>query len=83
MAQGEEFIVTHSIARLCDLCSEYDKGFLALKKEIKALTPYYVEARYPNALEEVPALYFDEEDAEGAIEMARKALEFVKRAMNP
>jgi len=42
-----------------------------------------VEARYPNALEEVPALYFDEEDAEGAIEMARKALEFVKRAMNP
>lgn len=43
MAQGEEFIVTHSIARLCD---EYDKGFLALKKEIKALTPYYVGARY-------------------------------------
>lgn len=32
MAQGEEFIVTPSIARLCD---EYDKGFLALKKRSK------------------------------------------------
>ena len=81
MAQGEEFIVTHSIARLCD---EYDKGFLALKKEIKALTPYYVwRPNIPNALEEIPALYFDEEDVKRAIKMARKALDFVKRAMNP
>jgi len=37
----------------------------------------------PNALEEISALYFDEEDAKRAIEMARKALDFVKRAMNP
>jgi len=79
--QGEEFITSHSIAKLCDLCSNFDKKFLSLKKKIKGLTPYYVEARYPNALEEMPALYFDIDDAKDASKMAEEALNFVKERL--
>ena len=69
-SQGEDLIVTHSITRLCDMCSRYEPSFQDLKKRIRRLTPYYVEARYPNALEEIPARYFNEEDAREAADMA-------------
>ncbi|HHS98110.1 MAG TPA: HEPN domain-containing protein [Chloroflexi bacterium] len=79
IAQGEELILSHSVARLCSMAAEFDPAFSDLRREIKALTPYYVEARYPNALEEIPAVFFDENDAQEAMEMAEKALRFVER----
>ena len=78
ISRGEEMVFSHSIAKLCDIAGQHDSEFLELKNQIKHLTPYYVEARYPNALELVPAAYFDEEDARGALEMAKKAIDFVK-----
>ena len=81
ISRGEEFIISHSIAKLCDLIAGYDTEAVSLKKKIKGLTPYYVEARYPNALEEIPSEYFEEDDAAEAIRMAKKALEFVKKRM--
>ena len=81
ISKGEELITSHSISRLCEMGAKYDKDFKRLKSEIKRLTPYYVEARYPNALEEIPAEYFEKEDAEEAIQMARKALDLVKRKL--
>jgi len=75
---GEELIPYHSIAKLCELALPFDAYFDELRKQIKNLTPYYVEARYPNALEEIPADYFDHNDAEQALAMSKAALEFVK-----
>ena len=43
------------------------------------MTPYYVDARYPNALEEIPALYFEARDAQEAIFLAEQTLQFVKQ----
>ena len=77
-SRGEELILSHSVARLCMMAAEFDPAFLTLRAKIKGLTPYYVEARYPNALEEIPALFFDARDAKEAIKMAEQALQFVK-----
>lgn len=78
LLHGEELIPSHSVARLCAMASDFDPAFSGLRAEIKGLTSYYVEARYPNALEEIPALFFDAQDAQGAMEMAQKALQFVQ-----
>lgn len=82
MFNGEELIFSHSVARLCDMASQFDPAFRSLRAGIKRLTPYYVEARYPNALEEIPARFFDEKDAAEAIQMAEKTLDFVKRRIS-
>jgi len=78
ISRGEENIHSHSIAMLCEMCSGLDPSLSELKKQIKNLTPYYVEARYPNALEEIPARYFDQKDAIEAVKMATIALESIK-----
>lgn len=78
--QGKEFIFTHSVTKLCEEAAKYDNSFTGLRKEIKTLDTYYLEARYPNALvDNIPAEFFDEEDAREAINMAKKTLEFVKK----
>ncbi len=77
--QGKELIFTHSVTKLCEEATQYDDTFTALRKEIKTLDTYYLEARYPNALvDNIPAEFFDEDDAREAIIMAKKTLEFVK-----
>lgn len=77
-SRGEEPPPTHSIARLCSVAARFDPAFQALRSEVKRLTPYYVDARYPNALEEIPALYFEARDAEEAMRLAEQTLQFVK-----
>ncbi len=77
--QGEEPPPTHSIARLCSVATRFDPAFQTLRSEVKKLTPYYVDARYPNALEEIPALYFEARDAQEAIRLAEQTLQFVKQ----
>lgn len=77
--QGKEFVFAHSVTKLCEEAAKYNKSFAVLRKEIKTLDTYYLEARYPNALvDNIPAEFFDEDDAKEAVEMAKKALEFVK-----
>jgi HEPN domain-containing protein len=69
--QGEELIFTHSIFKLCAMAAQYAADFTGLQERVKLLDFYYVEARYPNALEDViPAEFYSERDAEQAIEMA-------------
>ena len=78
LAQGEEKIQTHSIIRLCQLAEAFEPEFKNLKKEIKKLTPYYIETRYPNALQMAPAKFFDQNDAQEAMHLAQKTLEKIK-----
>jgi HEPN domain-containing protein len=80
--QGEELVFTHSIFRLCDLAAQYDPAFRDIREQVKLLDFYYVEARYPNALEEViPAEFYSDRDAEQAIAMARIIIESVQARM--
>ena len=74
--RGEELIFTHSIFRLCEMAAKYDPGLGYLREQVKLLDLYYVEARYPNALEDViPAEFYSNRDAEQAVEMARLVVE--------
>ncbi len=80
--QGKEFIFTHSVTKLCEESARYDASFTGLRKEIKTLDTYYLEARYPNSLvDNIPAEFFDEDDAKEAVKMAKRTLEFVKERM--
>lgn len=78
-SRGKDIVYGHSVAKLCEKSAEYNTRFTSLKKEIKNLDQYYIEARYPNGLpDSIPAEFFEEEDAHGAIEMARKAVKTVE-----
>jgi HEPN domain-containing protein len=77
--QGEELILTHSKFRLCDMAAQYDPDLVGLQQQVKLLDYYYVEARYPNALEEViPAEFYSEQDANQAIAMAEAVISAVR-----
>jgi HEPN domain-containing protein len=81
-SKGRDLVFGHSVIKLCEYCAEYDERFDELKKEIKNLDQFYIEARYPNGLpESVPAEFFDENDAESALYMARRAMEVVEEAV--
>jgi HEPN domain-containing protein len=68
--KGEELIFTHSIFKLCEISSRYDQDFTSLREKVKQLDFYYVEARYPNAIEDViPADFYSDKDAAEAIAM--------------
>lgn len=78
-AQGEELILTHSIFRLCALAARYDPAFTELRERVKLLDFYYVEARYPNAIEDViPAEFYSDADAAQAIAMTASVIEYVR-----
>ncbi len=56
--------------KLCDLAARFDPFFAELKDAVKTLDYYYVEARYPNALQDViPAEFYSARDAAEAIRM--------------
>jgi len=52
-SSGEELIFSHSIFKLYEMSSQYEPEFLSLKDQVKQLDFYYVEARYPNAIDDV------------------------------
>lgn len=82
-AMGEEFIYGHSISKLCLSCAEYDASFKELRSEIKNLDQFYIEARYPNGLpDDIPAEFFDENDATGAYDKAKRSIEFVSNLLS-
>lgn len=78
--QGEELIFTHSIFKLCEMAAQYDSDLASLKEQVKLLDFYYVEARYPNAMEDViPAEFYSEGDADQAISMAQTVIASVSK----
>lgn len=79
-AQGEELIFTRSVFRLCEIASRYQPACAELSNQIKNLDYYYVEARYPNAIEDViPAEFYNRKDATQAIAAASAALALVEK----
>jgi HEPN domain-containing protein len=67
----------HGVSDLCALCAQFDPAFAELRDDIAVLDAYYVPTRYPNALPGgIPASTYDHTAAEGAIQLARRALDF-------
>jgi HEPN domain-containing protein len=81
-AQGEEFLFSHSVWKLCHLSGKYDKRFQELSSRVKDLDLYYIEARYPNSLNSgIPAEFFEEKDAAQAGRLAKEVIDFVKERL--
>ena len=70
-----EFPKTHVLEQLVLLAGQKDPDFLKIKDEVSLLTPYAVEARYPEF--EEPLL----EDAKEAVRVTEKVREFVLRKL--
>ena len=62
------------------MAAQYDSDLASLKEQVKLLDFYYVEARYPNAMEDViPAEFYSERDADQAISMAQAVITSMSR----
>lgn len=72
---GIEFPKTHALEDLVLLAVEKDADFALLKEDVTKLTPYAVEARYPEFEEPLP------EDAREMVQVARKIRGFVLRKL--
>jgi len=79
-AQGEEFVVGHSVEALCQWAYEYEKGFNNLREKIAPLDAYYIPTRYPNGLpDSIPAKIYTKKVAKEVLRMADQTLEFVRK----
>lgn len=71
-------IITHSIRKLIEVCGEFDKEFLNLRKA-KALDQYYIPTRYPFGLpDEVPHEFYSLEDAELCVKYGQMVIQIVE-----
>lgn len=77
--QGEEVVLGHSVARLCEAAVRYDASIAKRCDRWGILDTYYVTARYPNSLPgTIPAQVFQRETAHGALQLADEAFTFVE-----
>ncbi len=81
---GEQRVIGHSIKELCDRCAGRHPAFTALCAEAIQLDRFYVAARYPDALpDDLPSEAHGEPEAQLALELANRVLEFVRSLMPP
>jgi HEPN domain-containing protein len=82
-AQGEEFVIGHSVEALCRWASEFDKDFEMLRENIAPLDGYYIPTRYPNSLpDSIPARVYTLRVAEEVLRMADAALDLVRKKID-
>lgn len=80
--KGERQVIGHALFELLQRANKYyDVEVKKLEKECRRLDKYYIITRYPNDLPggSVPAEYFDEEEAEKAIEFVLNILNWVEK----
>ena len=78
-AQGEEFVVGHSVESLSRWAAEYDPDFEKLRQKVSLLDGYYIPTRYPNGLpDSIPARVYTRHAAEETMHMADQVLDFVR-----
>ena len=82
-AQGEEYVLGHSVQELCKKAAGEDEAFDPLITMAQKLDRFYIPTRYPNGLPGgIPAESFDEDDAESAIGQAEKILTAVEKQLH-
>jgi len=80
--RGAEAVWGHSVAELCHDAADLDPGFAELAVESAPLDKYYIATRYPNGLPGgLPSHAFSRYDAELAIAMTAKVLEYVRQRL--
>ena len=81
-AQGEEFVVGHSVEALCRWAAEFENRFEPLREAIAPLDAYYIPTRYPNGLpDSIPAKVYTRPVAEEVLRMADLALALVQEKL--
>jgi len=81
-AQGEEFVVGHSVEALCRWAAEFDTDFEGLREMVAPLDGYYIPTRYPNGLpDSIPARVYTRKVAEEVLRLADEALGLVRKKL--
>lgn len=79
-AQGEEFVVGHSVEALCRWAAEFDTDFETLRQAAAPLDAYYIPTRYPNSLpDSIPARIYTQTVAEEVLRLADQVLSLVQK----
>ncbi len=82
-AQGEEFVVGHSVEALSRWAAEFDADFEQLRQDIAPLDGYYIPTRYPNGLpDSIPARVYTRSAAEEALRLADRTLRLVREKLH-
>jgi HEPN domain-containing protein len=79
-AQGEEIVLGHSIARLCQSASQWEGEFGKQVRRWSILDGFYVPTRYPNSLpDSIPARVYTQEAAAEAVRLSQEMVDFVRQ----
>jgi HEPN domain-containing protein len=82
-AQGEEFVMGHSVEALSRWAAEYDPDFEKLRPEVAPLDGYYIPTRYPNGLpDSIPARVYTRTVAEETARLADLLLGLVREKLS-
>lgn len=82
-AQGERYVMGHSVATLCKQAVHFNEEFSTLAEQASRLDRYYIPTRYPNGLPGgIPAESYNARDAQDAIAQAREICGLVKKHLN-
>ena len=74
----EDFVLGHSVRKLVEWASKFDKRFEVLINKISILDSYYIPTRYPNGLPEgIPAEIFNRDAAEIAFKLAESTVQII------
>jgi HEPN domain-containing protein len=74
----EDLVLGHSVRKLVEWASKFDKRFEDLINKISILDSYYIPTRYPNGLPEgIPAEIFNLDAAERALKLAESTVQII------
>jgi HEPN domain-containing protein len=78
-AQGEEFVIGHSVEALCSWAAQFDSDFGKLRESVAPLDGYYIPTRYPNSLpDSIPARVYTRTVSEEVLRLVDEVLNLVK-----
>ena len=82
-AQGEEFVIGHSVEALCRWAAQFDADFEKLREEVAPLDGYYVPTRYPNSLpDSIPARVYTRTVAEEVLRLTDQVVHLVRKKVS-
>lgn len=81
-AQGEEFVIGHSVEALCRWAAQFDPDFGKLRESVAPLDGYYIPTRYPNSLpDSIPARVYTRAVAEEVLRLVDQVLDLVRKKL--
>jgi len=82
-AQGEEFVIGHSVEVLCRWAAKFDADFERLREEVAPLDGYYIPTRYPNSVPDtIPARVYTRPVSEEVLRLTDQVLHLVQKKLS-